>query len=435
MPAPCLELQNKTTADPASVYFRCCVVVPTRQVRESDNVKKGPPFEELHNKCDAATKAYYTACAQQDVAKHHYDMCLLKKDRLDTMETSLESAVRNSKEKVDKALQVKKVTEGCRDHLVVASALYKIACTTLEGKQVTLHKADAGIGLNGKRRRSTASNDGIVAAKSVKVGAESAGKAAARSGPVGDVSAPAVIEPDAASVRHLQACRLEMGIAQKDVEDAKAKVAVLQAEIKTMKTDADWAARKGETLEELTCVAANDTKALNDFRLSAEYQKIPDDLSEATFELTKAKAATCLAGIIKEEAERSAYPHAFPEEGWEAVPSERPANRVVPPPTRYVYVPPPRLQGVYRYSPAQAGCMLVDEELEQAEAEMKREKAEAARQEAKGDEEAAGKEGGNEKGSHAKKAEKAAAVAQRGAVRQSSRSSRGKRAKLFEEYS
>ena len=105
-------------------------------------------------------------------------------------------------------------------------------------KHGACHKKEAGVGTNGKRQRSTDSDDGIVASKSAKVGTESVGKAAARSRPVRDVSALAVIGPDVESEKRLQVCRLAADIAQKDAEHAQAKLSAVRAEAKTLREQA-----------------------------------------------------------------------------------------------------------------------------------------------------------------------------------------------------
>ena len=109
------------------------------------------------------------------------------------------------------------------------------------------------------------SDDGIVASKSAKVGAESAGKAAARSRPVRDVSALAVIGPDVESEKRLQVCRLAADIAQKDAEHAQDKLSAVRAEAKTLREHPDRAAGARINLEVLARAAANDFEPLTEF--------------------------------------------------------------------------------------------------------------------------------------------------------------------------
>ena len=46
-------------------------------------------------------------------------------------------------------------TEGCHGRLKAAHARYDITCKTLEEKQAALNRAEAGVGLYGKKQRSS----------------------------------------------------------------------------------------------------------------------------------------------------------------------------------------------------------------------------------------------------------------------------------------
>ena len=361
------------------------------------------PFAEPHEKYYAAKKAWDDAHAKKEAADHHLDICLEKRKQLDREAIPLESGVRQSNGRVKTAraalLRADQIAAECDGRLKVADARYLMACNTLEEAQAALHQAEAGVGVHGKRQRSTVSDGSVVGCKSMRVGAESAGKAAARARPVGDVSAPIVIELDVESEKRLQACRLAADTAQEGVEHAQAKLFAVRAEAKTLRDHPDRAAGARINLEELERAAANDFMALEDLFGSAEHQKVSDEsLKNATTEAAKAAAEIVRTERIKEKAEKLAYPHEFPEGGWKVQESNKRVNRVVPPPTPYV--PPAPLEGNNRYSPSQVGLMILAQERKKAQAEQKRKARAAAKQ--------------------------------RGAVRQSSRSTRGKPAAVFE---
>lgn len=256
-------------------------------------------------------------------------ICFHEMARFDLEAMPLESNVRYSKERVDSAkaslLRLKnKCTQTCQNRTRDTHAIHDRACIRLVEMQTALNRAEAGVGIYGKRHRSTASDVvGVVASKSMKVGTESAGKAAARSGQVGDVSAPAVVEPDTAADRRLQSLRLAANLAEEDVEDAKTAFAAVQADVKkALDKHRDRVARENVLLQEFEREAEEDARALKAFFSSPDFGRAYAAHCDASAKLEEAKEATAAAQKVKDEAEKKVYPEEFPEGGWEVDQSE-----------------------------------------------------------------------------------------------------------------
>ena len=140
---------------------------------------------------------------------------------------------------------------------------------------------------------------------------------------------------------------------------------------------------------------------------------------KATAEKAEEAAEIVCTERIKEEAKKAAYPHACPEGGWKVQENNKRANRFVPP--RAPHVPPAPLEGKYPFSPSQLSRMIVAQEWRKAQAGKKRNAAKVETEEEM--------ESKEEKATEVKKV---GAAKRRGVVRQSSRSTRGKPAAVFE---
>ena len=160
---------------------------------------------------------------------------------------------------------------------------------------------------------------------------------------------------------------------------------------------------------------------------SAEYQKVSDDcLVKATAEKAEEAAEIVRTEKIKEESKKAAYPHAFPEGGWKVQENNERVNRVVPPCTPYVPAAP--LEGNHPFSPSQLRRIIVAQEWMIVAQEWRKAQAGKKRNAAKVETE----EEMESKEEKATEVKKVAAAKRRGAVRQSSRSTRSKPAAVFE---
>ena len=278
------------------------------------------PYEDVLKQEDAAKVAYNDVYQAEVAANNAYLISFNKMAPFNLEATHLEYKVRSSKGRVEEAkaslLRLDGATQASRERVDEAHGIYCRARRRLQEAQAELHKAEAGVEIDGKRQRPTDSDEGIVAAKSAKVGAASAGKAA-RSRPAKGVSASVVVEPDAELEKRLKALRLVVDLEEKNVEAAKIKLAAAQADArKVTRRHRDLAASKTRLLKELEREAAEDNKALEDFMASPEFGTVYVAHCNASTNLEKAKKATAKAHKIKDEAERLAHPEAFPEEGW-----------------------------------------------------------------------------------------------------------------------
>lgn len=407
------------------------------------------PTDEQADQYNAAFEAHSHAVQAQLRADDHSTLCWRGKNTCDRQRRSLEQTARRSKTELEEIRasipRLDEATRECEDMLACVREVLPKACSRLAKKRTALARAEAGCEIDGKRKRSTARNHGTISSKSIKVGDESAGKAA-RAGQPLSVLMPAACEPDAPAEKRLDKLRVGVETAEKDVKKAKGSV----DEVLHLLEDHRRRAAGERTREELlTRVAADDAQASHAFAISPCYREACEAYHHAGVRLEEAKTTAIRAeGALR--AAEVVFREALAAGKWVVAPSQRVETAkteitskkviqhggecyprydglVVPEPTASVRLPV--LKGIHGISETKMCVMLAEED-------GRRERAKARRQandikvgvKVKKEK----KKRGQKKGKARRQTNKATPAVGSATVRRSARSSRGKPAEVYD---